>query len=45
MEFRTFIQRIILVPVQILRSGRTLIFKLLAWRPDLPVLFRALDAL
>jgi len=45
MEFRTFVQRIIMVPAQILRSGRTLVYRLLAWRPELPVLFRFLDAL
>jgi hypothetical protein len=45
MEFRSFVQRLIMVPAQILRTGRTLVFRLLAWRPDLPVLFRFLDAL
>jgi len=45
MDFRTFLQRIILVPAQILRTGRRLIFRFLAWRPDLPILFRLLDAL
>lgn len=43
-DFRTFVQRVMLVPAQIIRSGRRLIFRLLAWRPDLPVLFRLLDA-
>ena len=41
MEFRSFVQRFILVPTQILRTGRQLIYRLLAWRPD----FRFLDAL
>jgi hypothetical protein len=45
MDFRSFVQRFILVPTQILRSGRTLIFRLLAWRPDMPIFFRFLDAL
>jgi hypothetical protein len=45
MEFRSFVQRIIMVPAQILRTGRTLVYRLLAWRPDLPILFRLLDAL
>ena len=45
MEFRSFVQRLIMVPAQILRTGRMLVFRLLAWRPDLPVLFRFLDAL
>lgn len=45
MEFRSFVQRFILVPTQILRSGRQLIYRLLAWRPELPIFFRLLDAL
>jgi hypothetical protein len=45
MEFRSFVQRIIMVPAQILHTGRTLVYRLLAWRPDLPLLFRFLDAL
>jgi len=45
MEFRSFLQHLILIPAQIIRSGRRLIYRLLAWRPHLPVLFRLLDAL
>lgn len=45
MEFRTFLNEVINVPAQILRSGRRLVFRLLAWRPQLPVFFRLLDAL
>jgi hypothetical protein len=45
MEFRSFVQRFILIPAQILRTGRTLVYRLLAWRPELPVFFRFLDAL
>jgi len=45
MEFRTFLQRFMLVPAQILRSGRRLIHRILAWRPELPFFFRTLDAL
>jgi hypothetical protein len=45
MEFRTFLQSFILIPAQILFSGRRLIIRLLAWRPDLPIFFRLLDAL
>ncbi len=45
MEFRSFVQRFILVPAQILRTGRQLIYRLLAWRPELPIFFRLLDAL
>ncbi len=45
MEFRTFLQSFMLIPAQILFSGRRLIVRLLAWRPDLPIFFRLLDAL
>jgi hypothetical protein len=44
MEFRTFLQQLVMVPAQILRSGRRIVFRLLAWRPRLPLLFRLLDA-
>jgi hypothetical protein len=45
MDFRTFLQRFIMIPAQIVRSGRRTIYRLLAWRPDLPIFFRLLDAL
>lgn len=43
MDFRSFLQRFIAIPAQIVRSGRRIICRLLAWRPDLPILFRSLD--
>jgi hypothetical protein len=45
MDFRSFVQRIILIPAQILRTGRRLVFRLLGFTPDLPLLFRLLDGL
>ena len=45
MEFRTFLHAVINIPAQVLRTGRTLVVRLLAWRPQLPVLLRLLDAL
>jgi len=45
MDFRTFRLAVIAVPAQILQSGRRRIWRLLSWRPQLPVLFRLLDAL
>jgi len=45
MNFRTFANAVIQVPAQIIRSGRRRIWRLLAWRPQLPVFFRLLDAL
>jgi hypothetical protein len=44
MEFRSFLQQLILIPAQIVHSGRQLIYRLLAWRPELPILFRLLQA-
>jgi hypothetical protein len=45
MEFRSFLQQLILIPAQIVRSGRQLIYRLLGWRPHLPMLFRLADVL
>lgn len=45
MEFRSFTRLILLVPAQILRAGRRLVVRFLAWRPELPTLFRLVDAL
>jgi hypothetical protein len=45
MNFKTFVQSLMLIPAQIIRHGRQLIVRILSWRPDLPVLFRLMDAL
>jgi len=45
MEFRTFLNRFMLVPAQIVRTGRRLVFRLLAWRPGLHMMMRLLHAL
>lgn len=45
MDFRTFRHAVIDIPAQILRTGRRRVWRLLAWRPQLPVLFRLLHAL
>jgi hypothetical protein len=45
MDFRTFVQRFILIPAQIVLGARRLTIRLLAWRPDLTTFFRLLDAL
>jgi len=45
MDFRSFRNAVIDVPAQIVRTGRRLLFRLLGWRPQLPVFFRLLDAL
>lgn len=45
LEFKTFVQAFIRLPCQIVRSGRKLVFRLLAWNPHLPLFFRLLDVL
>ena len=45
MDFATFRQALINVPAQIVRTGRRLVYRLLAWNPWLHVLFRLLDRL
>ena len=45
MEFRTFLNAFMLMPCQIVRTARKVIYRLLSWSPWQPVLFRALDAL
>lgn len=47
MEFRTFVQALMWIPVQVIETGRRLVYRVLAWRPDLAILFRldrALDS-
>jgi len=44
MEFRGFLAAFINVPCQILRSGRRLIYRLLAWNPWQHVFFRFVDS-
>jgi hypothetical protein len=45
MEFRRFLNELILLPVQILRSGRRLIFRLLAINQWVPLLLDGTRAL
>ena len=45
MEFKTFLNAFILVPCQLVRTGRRIVFRILAWNRWLPVLFRAVDVL
>lgn len=44
-DFSTFVQHLIVIPAQIVHSARRTIIRLLAWRPEVHVLFRLLDAL
>jgi hypothetical protein len=43
MDFRTFVLDFIQVPTQILLKGRQLIYRALAWRPNLALIFRAAE--
>ena len=45
MEFRTFRHAFIDIPCQIVRTARSVRWRLLAWNPSLGVLFRLTDAL
>jgi len=45
MEFRTFLNAFILMPVQIIRQGRKIIYRFLAWNKWQTVFFRAFEQL
>lgn len=45
MDFTTFRHAMINIPAQIVRSGRRLIYRLLAWNPWQPVFWRLVDRL
>jgi hypothetical protein len=45
MEFKTFLQAFMLIPVQVVRASRRLVFRLLAWNPWQAVFLRGFDQL
>jgi hypothetical protein len=45
MEFKRFLQEVVLLPCQVVRSGRRLVYRLLQWTPWVDVLCRAVEAL
>ena len=45
MEFKRFVNAFMLVPCQIVRQARRVVYKLLAWNPWQHVFFRLLDQL
>jgi len=45
MEFKTFLNSLMRLPCQIVRTGRRIVYRLLSWNPWQPVLLRAVDAL
>ena len=44
-EFKAFVNAFVRIPCQLVRTGRKLVFRLLAWNPHLPIFFRLTDAL
>jgi Transposase DDE domain group 1 len=45
LEFRTFVQAFVRLPCQIVRTGRRLIYRLLAWNPYQRIFWRLVSAL
>jgi len=45
MEFKAFLHAFILIPVQVVRTSRRVVFRLLAWNPWQAVLLRGFDQL
>jgi hypothetical protein len=45
MEFKTFLHAFMLIPVQVVRTSRRLVFRLLAWNPWQAVFLRGFDQL
>ena len=45
MEFRTFLNTFVLLPCQIVKTGRRLVYRLLSWNPHLPIFFRLIKTL
>jgi Transposase DDE domain group 1 len=44
-EFKTFVNAFIRIPCQLVRTGRQLVYRVLAWNPYQPIFFRLLSAL
>ena len=45
MEFKAFLQAFMLIPVQVVRTSRRLVFRLLGWNPWQAVFLRGFDHL
>jgi hypothetical protein len=45
LEFKTFLNAFMLLPCQIISTGRKLVYRLLSWNQHLPIFFRLLDVL
>jgi hypothetical protein len=45
MEFKTFLNAFMRLPCQVVRTGRRIVFRLLAWNPWVRVLLRGVEVL
>lgn len=45
MEFRTFVNNLIHVPCQIVKTGRRVVYRLLGWNESQPVFWRLAEVL
>jgi hypothetical protein len=45
MEFKKFVNHLLLVPCQIIKTGRRIVYRLLSWNPWLEVLLRGVNVL
>jgi Transposase DDE domain group 1 len=45
MEFKKFLQEVVLLPCQVVRAGRRLLYRLLQWNPWVDLLCRAVEVL
>ena len=45
LEFKTFLNAFMLLPCQIVKTGRKVVYRLLSWNPHLAIFFRLLDQL
>ena len=45
MEFKAFLQAFLLIPAQVIRTSRRIVFRVLAWNPWQTVLLRGVDHL
>ena len=45
MEFQSFLNAFVLLPCQIIKTGRKLVYRLLGWNPHLSIFFRLVNQL
>jgi len=45
MEFKRFLQEVVLLPCQVVRAGRRLVYRLLQWNPWVDLLCRCVEVL